>query len=78
MAGPDSAWTLDAQLLAGIHDRLAEANWQRGNAGSKSPRARPKPIPRPGVRGGRVGGTRRAPAEVARYLVQFAPTGGGD
>lgn len=78
MAGPDSVWTLDAQLLAGIHDRLCEANWQRGNAGAKHPSARPNPIPRPGVRGGRIGGTKREPAEVARYLAQFAPAGGGD
>ena len=38
-------WGLQDQLLAGIFDRLAEANWQRG-------RSRPDPIPRPGVKSG--------------------------
>lgn len=46
---PDDAWTLEAQLLAGIHDRLAELIYvQQRKAGGKPPR--PKPIPRPGVR----------------------------
>lgn len=77
MAGPDSAWTLETQLLAAVHDRLSEANWQRGNAGSKTPSRRPQPIPRPGVRSGRIGGTDRDPREVAGYLAAFHPENGG-
>ncbi len=78
MAGADHAWTLETQLLAAVHDRLAEANWQRGNQGSKTPTRRPQPIPRPGVRSGRIGGTKRDVREVARYLAQFQPENGGD
>lgn len=77
MAGPDSVWTLETQLLAAVHDRLSEANWQRGNQGSKTPTRRPQPIPRPGVRSGRVGGTNRDSREVARYLARFRPENGG-
>jgi hypothetical protein len=45
--GQDNEWALLAQLVAGVHDRLAEANWQRGGGKGK----RPRPIPRPGVDG---------------------------
>lgn len=38
-------WTLTNQLLAGIKDEVAGANYQRG--GGKG--AKPKPTPRPGV-----------------------------
>ncbi len=76
MAGPDHAWTLETQLLAALHDRLSEANWQRGNAGARSPTRRPQPIPRPGVGTGRIGGTKRDVHEVARYLAQFQPEKG--
>ncbi|MFD7539566.1 MULTISPECIES: hypothetical protein [unclassified Streptomyces] len=76
MVGPDSVWTLETQLLAAVHDRLSEANWQRGNAGSKSPSRRPQPIPRPGVGTDRIGGTTRDVREVASYLVQFQPETG--
>jgi hypothetical protein len=78
MAGEDSGWTLETQLLAALHDRLAEANWQRGNAGAKSPSRRPLPIPRPGMRSDRIGRTTRSPQEVAAYLVRFQPGTGGD
>jgi len=44
-------WGLQDQLLAGIFDRLAEANWQRTEDGQKG-RSRPDPIPRPGVKSG--------------------------
>lgn len=77
MAGPDSVWTLETQLLAAVHDRLSEANWQRGNQGAKHPTRRPQPIPRPGVRSGRIGGTKRDAREVARYLAQLQPENGG-
>ncbi len=76
MAGDDASWTLETQLLAALHDRLAEANWQRGNAGSKTPDRRPTPIPRPGVRPDRIGGTDRDPREVAAYLATLQPSGG--
>ncbi|MET9147300.1 hypothetical protein [Streptomyces sp. NPDC004042] len=76
ISGPDAVWTLETQLLAAVHDRLSEANWQRGNAGSKSPSRRPQPIPRPGVRSDRIGGTDRDPREVARYLAAFHPESG--
>lgn len=42
-------WGLQDQLLAGIFDRLAEANWQRTEDGQKG-HNRPNPIPRPGVK----------------------------
>lgn len=77
MVGPDSVWTLETQLLAAVHDRLSEANWQRGNAGAKTPSKRPQPIPRPGVNSGRIGGTKRDAQEVAGYLARFQPDGGG-
>ena len=73
IAGEDSVWTLETQLLAALHDRLSEGNWQRGNAGSKTPSRRPKPIPRPGVRPERIGRTTRSPEEVAAYLARFQP-----
>jgi hypothetical protein len=41
------AWDLTDQLLAGIHDLLAAANWQR-SGDKRIPR--PKPLPRPGVK----------------------------
>lgn len=42
----DFAWGLPEQLLAGIFDRLAEGNWQRGEGKASD---RPKPLPRPGI-----------------------------
>lgn len=54
--GADSAWTLEAQLLALVADILNVANYQRG--GGKG--AKPKPIERPGVKNEQVqrfGGT---------------------
>jgi len=44
LLGEGFEWDLVAHLLAGLHDRLAEANWQRGGGGG----AKPKPLPRPG------------------------------
>lgn len=43
---PDWRWTLDTQLLAGVADLLAGANWQRGGGKGE----RPKPLERPGFR----------------------------
>jgi hypothetical protein len=64
-------WTVETHLLAGIHDRLAQANWQRG--GGKGPR--PKPIPRPGTRNERKYGkvpAGRTPADVKAMLARAA------
>lgn len=78
LGGEDSVWTLETQLLAALHDRLAEANWQRANEGARSPSRRPTPIPRPGVRPDRIGGTERDPREVAAYLAKLQPATGGE
>jgi hypothetical protein len=64
-------WTVETHLLAGIHDRLAQANWQRG--GGKGPR--PKSIPRPGTRNERKYGkvpAGRTPADVKAMLARAA------
>jgi hypothetical protein len=42
-----SGWNVEAYMLAHVADLLAAGNWQRGNAGSKNPTQRPKPVPRP-------------------------------
>lgn len=71
LLGTDYEWTLETQLLAGVHDRLAEANWQRGNG--KGPR--PKPIPRPGVEQGKRhfgGSAGRSPDEMKAELARMA------
>ncbi|BAU83124.1 hypothetical protein SLA_2191 [Streptomyces laurentii] len=78
LAGEDAGWSLETQLLAALHDRLAEANWQRANEGTKSPSRRPTPLPRPGVRPDRIGGTQRDPREVAAYLARWQPVSGGE
>jgi hypothetical protein len=64
-------WTLETHLLAGLHDRLAEANWQRSGKGP-----RPTPLPRPGVKptdeqrfGGSAG---RSPVEMKAELARMA------
>jgi len=44
--GPSAAWTVEAHLLALVHDAVAAGNWQRAG---KSSAPKPKPIPRPGV-----------------------------
>lgn len=71
LLGDEHAWGLTEHLLAGVHDRLAEGNWQRGNG--KGPR--PKPLPRPGVGGGgrKFGGSKgRSPAEMKAELARIA------
>jgi hypothetical protein len=65
-------WTLETHLLAGIHDRLAEANWQRQGKGP-----RPTPLPRPGVKADdgktRFGGSAgRSPTEMMAELARMA------
>lgn len=65
-------WKLEHHLLAGIHDALNVANWQRGKKGSK----RPKPLPRPGVRGSkrvRAGGSELTPEQKIEALKKRAP-----
>ena len=44
--GDEVDWDLNTQLLAGVFDQLATANWQR--AGDEKAK-RPDPLPRPGV-----------------------------
>lgn len=44
----EGGWTYSDHRLADVVDLLNGANWQRGNAGAKSPTPRPKPIERPG------------------------------
>lgn len=41
--GYDTAWSMEALLLAGVVDALNGGNWQR--SGGKGPQ--PKPVPRP-------------------------------
>lgn len=48
--GDAAAWPIEAHLMAGVYDQLAQANWQRSvihGRGRMPPK--PKPIPRPGV-----------------------------
>jgi hypothetical protein len=52
--GDDAEWGLLEQLSAMVSDRLDVANWQRANAGKKTPSAKPRPIPRPGVKDDRA------------------------
>lgn len=67
----DNEWTLTNQLLAGVFDQLALANWQRGGKGK-----RPKPLPRPGVQTGNTrsfGNSKgRSPAEMRAELARMA------
>lgn len=71
LVGPDHEWRITDHLIAGVHDRLAEANWQRG--GGKGPK--PRPLPRPGAenKGRRFGGSKgRTPAEMKAELARMA------
>lgn len=65
----DTAWGLDQQLLAGVVDLLAGANWQRG--GGKG--TKPKKVPRPGVKDGveveRLGGMTTYTTDEMRALL---------
>lgn len=47
LRGGEPAWGLAEYQLADIFDALARGNWQRGNAGAKSPGPQPPPYPRP-------------------------------
>lgn len=47
LLGESADWSTVVHLLAAIHDRLADANWQR--SGGKG--QRPKRLPRPGGSG---------------------------
>lgn len=82
---PDSAtmrhyaqgWALEAQLLAGVFDRLVEANWQRSADGQKG-RNKPKPLPRPGVQGAGVRvGSGSMSLDEAKYWLAQRRAGGG-
>jgi hypothetical protein len=45
---PEGAgWDVDSYLLANVADLLAAGNWQRGNAGAKTPSEKPRPMYRP-------------------------------
>ena len=73
LLGEDSPWGLNEHLLAFAIDVLRQGNYQRG--GGKG--AKPKPLPRPGVKKAseplRHGRTDRDPEQVVAYLDQFRP-----
>lgn len=50
VAGEDALWALTDHLLAVLIDATQLGNWQRENAGRKSPTPKPKLLPRPGVK----------------------------
>jgi thiosulfate reductase cytochrome b subunit len=50
--GEAAMWTLTDHLLAVAVDALNSGNWQRGNAGARTPSRRPAPLPRPGISNG--------------------------
>lgn len=60
-------WTATEHLLAAAVDALNAANWQRGNAGNKSPSPKPKPVPRPGD-AAEASTHKLSPAETAERL----------
>lgn len=48
--GESAVWPVEAHLLAGVYDQLAQANWYTAAIHGKGRQpTRPKPIPRPGV-----------------------------
>lgn len=53
-------WSRTDNLLAGIYDLTARANWQRG--GNKRVK-RPTPLPRPGLNPGKRFGTESMPID---------------
>jgi hypothetical protein len=67
----DGVWGLQEHLTALVIDELRVANWQRQNEGVKeSKRSKPpKPVPRPGVRGGRE---KNSPERVAKRKAALA------
>jgi hypothetical protein len=44
--GPSASWSVEAHLLALVHDAVAAGNWQRQG---KQNASKPPPLPRPGV-----------------------------
>lgn len=75
--GERARWGDSEHLLALIADLLAGANWQRGNAGVKHPKSKPKPLPRPGEadrsRGVRYGRTTLSADNVKALLRSYDP-----
>jgi len=70
----EAMWRLEHHLLAQVIDHLAAANWQRGGKG-----ARPKPVPRPGVKSGKENVIKKRPKltvdQKRRVLAAIAPPG---
>lgn len=68
-------WTLTDHLLAAVLDASNIANWQRANAGKKTPGRKPRPTPRPGLKDGitRYGGTKRPQEQVRALLARLRP-----
>lgn len=71
--GEATDWRLEHHLLALLVDATAVGNWQRGNAGRKSPSRRPSPLPRPGVTRHAIGRTSLSREEVKAFLARFNP-----
>lgn len=55
-----ASWSRTDHLLASVFDSLQVLIWQNANQGRKSPTAKPRPLPRPGMesRSGMEGATR--------------------
>lgn len=72
MHGKDVLWGLSEHLLAEAIDVLALANWQRSNAGKRTPGPKPKPIPRPGKSDGvqRIGAEPLPIAELDDWIAE--------
>jgi hypothetical protein len=71
---PDWRWDLNAQLLARIGDIMDMSVWMQSKDGAKG-RNRPKPLPRPGVKGYRRPGEKKQAkvpnfAEIDRQLAR--------
>lgn len=62
--GRNDAWTLETHLLAGIHDALVWANYQRGDGKG----AKPQPMDRPADIKSREDQADRHAARAQRFL----------
>lgn len=72
--GSDAGWSVEAQLLAGVVDQLAGANWQRG--GSKGPQ--PNPVDRPADLLKRANRSEHHAERAARFLARRQHRGGSE